>query len=57
MVLLASDYDKSTYWRGEDLQQEKKFRMKAVSEEVFENNGKKEKKLVVCSPTMSVGWC
>ena len=47
MVLLASDYDKSKYWRGEDLQQEKKFRIKAVTEAVFENNGRTEKKIVV----------
>jgi len=46
-VLLASNYDKSKYWRGEDLQQEKKFRIKAGTEEVFEKDGKAEKKLVV----------
>ena len=47
MVLLASDYDKSKYLRAEDLKQEKKFRIKAVTEEVFEKDGKAEKKLVV----------
>jgi len=46
-VLLASDYDKSKYWRAEDLQQEKKFRIKATTEEVLEKDGKAEKKLVV----------
>ena len=33
--------------RAEDLKQEKKFRIKAVTEEVFEKDGKAEKKLVV----------
>ena len=47
MGLLASDYDKSKYWRAEDLQQEKKFRIKATTEEVLEKDGKAEKKLVV----------
>ena len=47
MVLFASDYDKSKYLRAEDLKQETKFRIKAVTEEVFEKDGKAEKKLVV----------
>ena len=33
MVLLASNYDKSKYLRAEDLDREKKFRIKAVTEE------------------------
>ena len=45
MVLLASAYDKSKYWRGEDLDRERKFRIKDVTEE--EIGEKKEKKLVV----------
>ena len=36
MPLFASDYDKSKYLRAEDLKQEKKFRIKPVTEEVFE---------------------
>jgi hypothetical protein len=46
-MVLASNYDKSKYLRGEDLEQEKKFRIKNDTEEVFESNGKKEKKLVI----------
>ena len=47
MPLFASDYDKSKYLRAEDLKQEKKFRLKPVTEEVFKNKeGKAEKKLV-----------
>ena len=45
MVLLASAYDKSKYWRDEDLDRERKFRIKDVTEE--EIGEKKEKKLVV----------
>src|SRR5262249_51511498 len=47
MTLLASDYDKSKYFRAGDLKKEKKFRIKAVTEEVFEKDGKQEKKLVL----------
>jgi hypothetical protein len=46
MVLFASDYDKSKYLRAEDIKGDKKFRIKAVTEEVFEKDGKAEKKLV-----------
>jgi hypothetical protein len=44
--LLSSDYDRSKYLRAEDLKQEKKFRIKAVTEEVFEKD-KVEKKPVL----------
>jgi hypothetical protein len=44
-VLLASNYDKSRFLKSEDLTQEKKFRIKTVTEE--EVGEKKEKKLVV----------
>jgi hypothetical protein len=44
-MLLASTYDKSKYWRGEDLDRERKFRIKDVTED--EIGEKKEKKLVV----------
>ena len=48
MVLLASDFDKSKYLRAEDLKQDRKFRIKAVTAEVFEKtDGKAEKKLVL----------
>ena len=46
MVLLASDYDKSNYLRAEDIKQDRKFRIKAVTEQMFERDGSKEKKLV-----------
>ena len=46
--MLASDYDKSKYLKASDLEREKKFRIKTVTEEEFEqDNKKKEKKLVV----------
>jgi hypothetical protein len=47
MPLLASDYDRSKYLRAEDLKRETKFRIKAVTEEVFEKDGKQEKKLLL----------
>jgi hypothetical protein len=47
MVLFASDYDKSKYLRAEDVKQDKRFRIKAVTEEIFERDGGKEKKLVL----------
>ena len=34
MVLLASDFDKSKYFRAEDLKAAKKFRIKAVTVEI-----------------------
>jgi hypothetical protein len=47
MVLLASDYDRSKYLRAEDLKRDTKFRIKAITEEVFERDGRPEKKLVL----------
>jgi hypothetical protein len=47
MVLLASNYDKSKYLRAEDLEREKKFRIKAVTEEEVGEGRDKEKKLTV----------
>jgi hypothetical protein len=47
MVLLASEFDKSKYFRSEDIKQERKFRVKAVTEEILEQDGGKEKKLVL----------
>jgi hypothetical protein len=47
MVLLASSYDKSKYLRAEDLEREKKFRIKKVTEEVVGQGAEKEQKLVV----------
>ena len=47
-MLLASDYDKSKYFKGTDLDREKKFRIKVVTEEVLtDRKGQTEKKLVV----------
>jgi hypothetical protein len=44
-VLLASAYDKSKYLRAEDLDRERKFRIKAVTEEEIGEGRDKEKKL------------
>ena len=47
-MLLASDYDKSKYFKGTDLDREKKFRIKKVTaDELTDRKGKKEKKLIV----------
>jgi hypothetical protein len=47
MVLLASDYDQSKYFKAADLTQEKKMRIKDVTEEWIGTGADKEKKLVV----------
>jgi hypothetical protein len=47
MALFASDYDKSKYLRAEDVKADKKFRIKAVTEEQFDKEGGGEKKLVL----------
>jgi hypothetical protein len=47
MVLLASDYDKSNFLKANDLDGERKFRMKLVTEEDIGTGANKEKKLVV----------
>ena len=47
MALYASEFDKSRYLKAADLKQDKKFRIKAVTEETFEREGGKERKLVV----------
>ena len=45
-MLLASDYDKSKYFKATDLDREKKFRNKNVTEEKLnDGKGKTEKKL------------
>jgi hypothetical protein len=47
-MLLASDFDKSKYFRGTDLDREKKFRIKEVTSGVFTNEqGEKEEKLIL----------
>jgi hypothetical protein len=47
-MLLASDYDKSKYFKGTDLDREKKFRIKTVtSDELTDRTGQKEEKLIV----------
>ena len=47
MVLLASDFDQSRYFKAEDVGTEKKLRIKNVSEELIGMGAEKEKKLVV----------
>jgi hypothetical protein len=46
MVLLASAYDQSRFFKAADLQQEKKLRIKSVTEETIGTGAEKEKKLV-----------
>jgi hypothetical protein len=47
-MLLASDFDKSKFFRGTDLDREKKFRIKEVtSDELTDKKGNKEIKLIV----------
>ena len=47
-MLLASDFDKSKYLRGSDLDCEKKFRIKNVtSGELIDDKGNKELKLII----------
>jgi hypothetical protein len=45
MVLLASEFDKSKYFRAEDLKADKKLRIKEVTVEVIGNGADKEQKL------------
>jgi hypothetical protein len=45
MVLLASDFDKSKYFKAADLETEKKLRIKSATEEQV--GERKEQKLVV----------
>ena len=47
MVLLASAYDQSRFFKAADLKGEKKFRIKNVTEELVGTEAQKEKKLVV----------
>jgi hypothetical protein len=47
MVLLASAYDQSRYLKAGDLQGERKFRIKSVTEEEVGIGKDKERKLVV----------
>jgi len=47
MVLLASNYDQSKWLKAEDVPAEKKFRIKAVTEEEIGVGKDKERKLVV----------
>jgi hypothetical protein len=47
MVLLASAYDQSRYFKAAVLEREKKLRIKAVTEESIGIGAEKEKKLVV----------
>ena len=47
MVLLASTYDQSRFFRAEDLTQEKVLRIKSVTEELVGQGAEQQKKLVV----------
>ena len=47
MVLLASSYDQSRFFRAEDLQEEKLLKIKGVTEEMVGQGADQEKKLVV----------
>ena len=47
MVLLASAYDQSRYFKAADLQEEKKLRIKSVTEESIGVGAEKEQKVVV----------
>jgi hypothetical protein len=47
MVLIASNYDQSRFLKAADLQSEKKFRIKLVTEEEVGIGKDKERKLVV----------
>jgi hypothetical protein len=47
-MLLASDFDKSKYFKAADIDNEKKFRIKAVTSDVLtDKKGNKENRLIV----------
>ena len=57
MTLLASDYDKSKYFRAEDIKRDTKFRIKDVTEAEFERTAtRKKRSLPFGSPPMN-GAC
>src|ERR1043166_2481713 len=46
--MLLSDYDKSKYWKAPDLDRERKFKIKAVTEEELnDGKGNKDRKVVL----------
>jgi hypothetical protein len=47
MVLLASSYDQSKFFRAEDLQEEKLFKIKGATEEMVGQGADQSQKLVV----------
>jgi hypothetical protein len=47
VVLLASNYDKSRFFKADDLDGDRKLRIKGVTEELVGAGAEKEKKLVV----------
>lgn len=47
MVLLASSYDQTRFFKAADLESEKKLRIKTVTEELVGAGSEQEKKLVV----------
>ena len=55
-MLLASDYDKSKYFKATDLDREKKFRIKNVTEEELnDGKGKQRRSYAFGLPTISAG--
>ena len=57
MVLLASDYDQSPYFKAADLAPEKKLRIKDVTEEGSESAPTRRRNSSSGSPTMSADLC
>jgi hypothetical protein len=55
MVLLASTYDQSKFFRAEDLAGEKTFRIKSVTEELVGQGADQQMKLVVWFTNSSKG--
>ena len=47
MVLLASSFDQSKFFRAEDLSEQKTLRIKCVTEEIIGQGAEQEQKLVV----------
>ena len=53
MMLLASDYDQSRYFKAEDVATEKKLRIKNVSEELIGMVPRRSRSSLSGSPTTS----
>ena len=55
MVLLASSYDESRFFRAEDLKEEKLLKIKGVTEETVGQGADQSQKLVVWFTTSKKG--